>query len=77
MKDGKEPDNINKEFLRLWLANQGYIGEGVMPEIPQEIIVETAQKYIQAYELITGLEFKPETGDATARITKNLESYSI
>lgn len=77
MKDGKEPDNINKEFLRLWLSNQGYIGEGVMPEIPQEIIVETAQKYIQAYELITGLEFKPEIGDASARITKNLAPYFI
>lgn len=77
MKEGKEPDNINKEFLRLWLSNQGYMGEGEMPVIPQEILVETAQKYIQAYELISGQEFKGEMGDPLPRITKNLEPYFI
>ncbi len=77
MKEGKEPDNINKEFLRLWLSNQGYMGEGEVPVIPQEVIVETAQKYIQAFELITGQEFKGEEGEALSRITKNLEPYFI
>ncbi len=74
---GEEPDNINKEFLRLWLANQGYRGEGVMPEIPQEILVETAQKYIQAYEMITGQTFMAEPGDVLARIEQNLKPYEI
>ncbi len=77
MAKGDEPDNINKEFLRLWLANQGYRGEGVMPEIPQEIIVETAQKYIQAYEMITGQNFVAEPGDVSTRIQQNLKPYEI
>lgn len=74
---GEEPDNINKEFLRLWLSNQGYRGEGVMPPIPEEVIVETAEKYIKAYEMITGLEFHAEAGDVLARIENNLKPYFI
>lgn len=77
LSEGKEPENINKEFLRLWLAERGYRGEGEIPEIPQEIIIETAEKYIQAYELITGQEFKAEPGEQLERITKNLAPYFI
>lgn len=72
---GEEPDNINKEFLRLWLANQGFIGEGEVPEIPSEVIVQTAEKYIQAYELITGREFTAQSGNVLSRIQENLLSY--
>lgn len=70
MLEGKEPDNINKEFLRLWLADRGYMGEGDVPNIPEEIIVETAQKYIQAYELISGQQFAAESGEVLSRIEK-------
>jgi len=77
MERGEEPENINKEFLRLWLANQGYLGEGPIPEIPEEVIIETAQRYIQAYELITGQNFNPEPGDALPRIEKNLAPYAL
>ncbi len=72
---GEEPDNINKEFLRLWLANQGYMGDGEMPEITDEIRVQTAHKYIEAYELITGKEFVPESGDTGERIQRNIKSF--
>lgn len=74
---GEEPDNINKEFLRLWLSNQGYRGEGEMPVIPQEILIETAQKYMQAFEMITGQKFEATPGDVEARLAKNLEPYFI
>ena len=77
MAIGQEPDNINKEFLRLWMANQGYRGEGEMPPIPQEVIVETALKYIQAFEMITGEAFKAEPGVVLTRIENNLKPYFI
>lgn len=77
MAAGQEPDNINKEFLRLWLANQGYRGEGEMPVIPQEILIETAQKYMQAYEMITGQKFETQPGDVEARLAANLAPYFI
>lgn len=75
VKNGQEPDNLNKEFLRLWLANTGYKGEGEVPQIPVEIIIETAKKYIQAYEYITGETFTAEVGDVNARIEQNLRKY--
>ena len=77
MAIGQEPDNINKEFLRLWMANQGYRGEGEMPPIPQEVIVETALKYIQAFEMITGEAFKAEPGVVLTRIENNLKPYAL
>ncbi len=77
MTNGEEPENINKEFLRLWLAKQGYLGEGEIPQIPEAILVETAQKYIQAYEMITGQSFTPAAGDPLPRIEGNLKTYFI
>ncbi len=77
LANGEEPENINKEFLRLWLSNQGYRGEGEMPVIPESVIVETAQKYIDAYERITGKTFEPSTGSPLARIEQNLTPYFL
>lgn len=72
---GLEPENLNKEFLRLWLAETGYTGEGEVPHIPDEVRIETAKKYIQAYELITGLKFESEAGNVNDRIEENLKKY--
>lgn len=72
---GQEPDNINKEFLRLWLANQNYLGEGEVPNIPEDVLVETAVKYITAYEMITGKTFEATPGYALPRIEANLKNY--
>lgn len=72
---GEEPDNINKEFLRLWLAKAGYKGDGPPPEIPTEIRTETASRYITAYEKVTNLQFSGTVGDVIARIDQNLKSY--
>jgi len=77
MATGQEPDNINKEFLRLWLANQNYRGEGEMPNIPEDVIVETAEKYIKAYEMITGQQFMSQPGEVLARIETNLKPYML
>jgi phosphoribosylaminoimidazole-succinocarboxamide synthase len=74
-KQGLEPENLNKEFLRLWLSEQGYTGEGQMPVISDEIRIQTAIKYIQAYELITGTQFTAEVGDVNSRIERNLKQY--
>jgi len=73
--NGEEPDNINKEYLRLWLANQGYMGDGEMPAITDEVRIETAKKYNEAYEKITGLPFQAEAGPVLDRIEQNLKNY--
>jgi len=70
---GKEPEKLDKEYVRQWLANKGFIGEGKIPKIPDNIKVEAAKRYITAYEMITGKEFDAEVGDIKERIKNNLE----
>jgi phosphoribosylaminoimidazole-succinocarboxamide synthase len=72
---GEEQKKIDKEYLREWLAERGFKGEGEIPVIPDEIRVETARRYIEAYELITGQKFIGEVGDVSARLQKNLSKY--
>lgn len=74
----KEPDNIDKEFLRLWFAEHcdPYRDE-VLPEAPQELITTLSSRYIQLYEMITGRQFSftPIQGSIEQRIMRNLAGY--
>lgn len=56
---GKDQRKLDKEYVREWLAAQGFRGDGKPPVLPDDVRVEAARRYIQAYELITGLEFEP------------------
>ncbi len=70
---GLEPENFDKEFLRLWYAKQGYKGDGVPPEMSNELIVQTARRYIAVYEMITGEKFKVYRYPFEERIKKNIK----
>jgi len=75
LSSGEEQKKIDKEYLREWLADHGFRGEGEIPVIPDEIKVETARRYIEAYELITGEDFVAEVGDVASRLENNLSNY--
>ncbi len=72
---GENQKKIDKEYLRQWLADKGFIGEGEVPNIPDEIKAETARRYIESYELITGEKFDATIGDTYGRIEANLQKY--
>jgi len=72
---GEPQKKIDKEYLREWLATRGFVGEGEIPEIPDEVRAEVGRRYIEAYELITGLTFAAEVGDPLPRIAENLKKY--
>ena len=72
---GEEQKKIDKEYLREWLADRGFRGDGEIPEIPAEIKAETARRYIEAYELITGQKFEAQVGPVLDRVTKNLAKF--
>ena len=74
---GEEPDKLDKEFVRQYLAKLGFVGEGTIPGIPDGVKVEAARRYIQAYEMITGKQFEAEVGDVRDRIMKNLKKHSL
>jgi phosphoribosylaminoimidazole-succinocarboxamide synthase len=74
--DQPRPDQWDKEYVRLWYAEQGYLGDGLPPELPSDVIAETARRYISLYEGLTGREFEPvdTTEPAAARIAAVLQS---
>ena len=78
MAAGQEPQNIDKEFLRLWFVdNCDPYNDEVLPEAPEELVVELSSRYIYLYETITGRVFPfPDTGKSVnERINENLKDY--
>jgi len=72
---GEEPENIDKEFLRLWFTkNCNPYKDETLPEAPEELVIELSKRYIKLYEMITGKKFKAEVGDVSARIENNLKN---
>ena len=75
--DGKEPQKLDKEYVRQFLADKGFIGEGDIPEIPDEVKIEAAKRYIKAYEMITGKDFDAKNVDVLERIKRNIAKFLI
>jgi len=55
-EEGKDQPSFDKQFVRDWL-NANWDRTGNPPRLPQEIIEKTSEKYIQAYEKLTGRPF--------------------
>jgi len=72
LRDGQDPQALDKEYVRLWLREHGYKGEGPVPEIPVDVRCEAARRYIEIFEQITGQAFVPDTEEPNARIRRNL-----
>lgn len=70
-----EPQNFDKEILREWLVSQGYRGDGEIPVMPPDVIARIAQRYIGAYERLTGGAFVPGEQPPQARIERNMAQY--
>ena len=71
---GKEPENIDKEFLRLWFKEHcDPYKDKVLPEAPIELVTELSRRYIGLYEMITDKLFTAEVGDVKERIENNLK----
>lgn len=70
---GEEPESLNQEFVRRWLIEgAGFDGRGEPPDLPDEIRIQAARRYIATYELITGRQFEPDTDEPLERIARNL-----
>ncbi|KDO28742.1 phosphoribosylaminoimidazole-succinocarboxamide synthase [Saprolegnia parasitica CBS 223.65] len=66
----QSPDNIDKEFLRLWFKdNCDPYNDAVLPAAPTELVQELARRYILLFELITGNTFSFESPDLQTAMT--------
>eukprot|EP00658_Telonema_sp_P-2_P041794 TRINITY_DN2992_c0_g1_i10.p1 TRINITY_DN2992_c0_g1~~TRINITY_DN2992_c0_g1_i10.p1 ORF type:complete len:202 (+),score=59.16 TRINITY_DN2992_c0_g1_i10:262-867(+) len=61
MSDGKNPENIDKEFLRLWFrAHCDPYKDAELPAAPPALVEELSRRYIMLYEVMTGSKFEFE-----------------
>lgn len=73
-----EPENFDKEFLRLWFAERGYRGDGKAPKMPESFIKKVSKRYIDIFERITGEKIKKNGKEnINKRIIKNLANYGL
>ncbi|MCR4263928.1 MAG: phosphoribosylaminoimidazolesuccinocarboxamide synthase [Candidatus Roizmanbacteria bacterium] len=73
---GLEPENYDKEFIRLYYTQElGYRGDGPAPEMPEHIIREAVRRNIHVYERIVKRRYQPPVGDVNQRIVTNLERW--
>ncbi|HEX9091869.1 MAG TPA: phosphoribosylaminoimidazolesuccinocarboxamide synthase, partial [Anaerolineales bacterium] len=74
---GEEPENFDKEFVRLAYAEKGYRGDGDPPIMPAELWVGASQRYTTIYEMLTGLPFQPGSYPVEPRLIENLQKAGI
>lgn len=73
--NGLEPENVDKEFLRLWFNDHcNPYEDKVLPDAPEELVSELAWRYIFLFETITKSSFEvPATKEPIhERITQNV-----
>ena len=64
---------LDEENIRQWLiTTHGYQGQGEPPQIPAEVRVDLAEKYVSAFETLTGEAFEPQVGPVQQRIAAAL-----
>jgi phosphoribosylaminoimidazole-succinocarboxamide synthase len=71
---GEEPENFDKEFLRLWYAERGYRGDGEPPVWDTDLAVLASQRYVAVYEMLTGKPFAPAAYPADKRVAQAILS---
>ncbi len=75
---GEEPENYDKEFLRLWFKERfDPYADTPAPEVPTEVIAELERRYRFVYESLSGQIFPSyedgEDGEPASRIEKNVQ----
>jgi phosphoribosylaminoimidazole-succinocarboxamide synthase len=71
-ENGEEPENFDKEFIRLAYTARDYRGDGPVPDMPVDLWVTASQRYIHIYEMLTGSVFEPGVYPIERRLEDNL-----
>ena len=76
--NGLPPKQLSKEFVRLWLIENGFQGkEGQdVPFMSDEYVKSVSDRYIELYEIILGEKFvKEDISDVVNRIESNILKF--
>ncbi|NOT06457.1 MAG: phosphoribosylaminoimidazolesuccinocarboxamide synthase [Anaerolineales bacterium] len=74
---GQDPENFDKEFVRIAYADKGYRGDGEIPAMPAELWASASERYITIYEMLTGETFVPGAYPVEARMIENLKKAGV
>jgi phosphoribosylaminoimidazole-succinocarboxamide synthase len=72
LAQGRSPESFDKEPFRLALSAAGYRGEGSPPDLGDRVRADTASRYVELYERLTGSTFEPGGEPIEDRLTANL-----
>jgi phosphoribosylaminoimidazole-succinocarboxamide synthase len=56
-KPGRGQPSFDKQFVRDWASSTGWDRTPPAPPIPEDVVARTREKYVEAYERITGEPF--------------------
>jgi phosphoribosylaminoimidazole-succinocarboxamide synthase len=71
-----EPENFDRELVRLWYVQQGYDTSHKPQPINDDLIVTVSQRYQQVYEMITDNTFAPAAYPAQSRIEASIIEFA-
>ncbi len=71
---GDEPESLDKEVVRRALADAGFRGDGDVPELPAEVWAATTERYIDAYQRLTGEPFDRAPYPVGPRVAATLDT---
>ncbi len=54
---GRSQNSYDKQFVRDWLEQSGWDKNSPPPILPDDVVARTSKRYIEAFELLTGLPF--------------------
>ncbi len=72
---GEPPEMLDKEPIRRWLIERGFMGEGELPEIDDAYRLSLREHYLKSASRITGESYNLDDSDPVARISRNLKSF--
>jgi len=70
---GIEPENFDKELVRIAYADKGYRGDGEPPVMPTELWASASERYITIYEMLTGETFNAGSYPIETRLLGHLK----
>jgi len=51
---GSSPESYDKQYIRDWLETQNWNKKAPAPDVPEDVVAKTTEKYLEAYEKLTG-----------------------
>ena len=73
---GLEPENLDKEIVRLAYVSRGYRGKGPPEPLSPALAAKTSVAYRQAFEALTGALLQPAPYPAEPRIVAALQRWA-